>query len=232
MTDAGRPFPSYRPGELLGVLNAVEQKNAPDRLHAVGDIGLLKDTLRVSIVGTRHPSPEGGRRAERLARELVGHGVVIVSGLAEGVDTVAHETAIAHGGRTIAVLGTPLGIAYPAKNQALQERLAREHLVLSQFPAGHPVLRTNFPRRNRTMALVSDATVIIEAGDTSGSLSQGWEALRLGRALFIAQSVAEAPRLRWPGEMRRYGAAVLTKTEEILDVLPVGTGGQLATLTA
>ena len=82
---------------------------------------------------------------------------------------------------TIAVLGTDLDDCYPPENRPLQERLMREHLVISQFPSGTPSRRTNFPRRNRTMALLTDATVIIEAGESSGTLDQGWEALRLGR---------------------------------------------------
>ena len=88
---------------------------------------------------------------------------MIVSGLAEGIDTAAHTAAISRGGRTIAVLGTPLDQVFPRQNAALQDQIMREHLAVSQFPAGHPVQRKNFPLRNR-WALISDATVIIEAG--------------------------------------------------------------------
>jgi DNA processing protein len=105
-----------------------------------------------------------------------------------------------------------------------------DHLAISQFPVGHPTLRTNFPRRNRTMALITDATVIVEAGETSGSLSQGWEALRLGRPLFIMKSVAESG-LKWPAEMRRYGADVLADPDDLLDVLPTDLGGSLDSLS-
>jgi predicted Rossmann fold nucleotide-binding protein DprA/Smf involved in DNA uptake len=81
----------------------------------------------------------------------------------------------------------------------------RDHLAVSQYPVGSPVQRKNFPLRNRTMALISDATLIIEAGETSGSLSQGWEALRLGRPLFVAESMTEDPSFKWPDEMLHYG---------------------------
>jgi DNA processing protein len=97
-----------------------------------------------------------------------------------------------------------------------------EHLVVTQFPIGHPTLRSNFPRRNRTMALLCDASVIVEAGESSGTLSQGWEALRLNRPLFILKSVFENSDLTWPAEMQEYGAQVLEDLEQILDVLPIG----------
>jgi DNA processing protein len=111
---------------------------------------------------------------------------------------------------------------YPRENAELQARIMREHLALSQYPVGSPIQRKNFPLRNRTMALFSDATVIIEASDTSGSLHQGWEALRLGRPLFIARSVIETPGLTWPGKMLHYGASVLSDEtfEEFEEALP------------
>jgi DNA processing protein len=126
-----------------------------------------------------------------LAAWLVRHGAVVVSGLAEGIDTAAHQGAIDAGGQTIGVIGTPLEKAYPAKNRALQTRLMDEYLVLSQFATGCPVQPKNFPIRNRTMALISHATIIVEAQEKSGSLHQGWEALRLGRPLFRARSADE-----------------------------------------
>jgi DNA processing protein len=152
--------------------------------------------------------------------------------IAEGIDTAAHESAIAHGGRTVAILGTPLDQTYPAGNKALQARLMREHLVVSQFPSGSPSRRENFPIRNRTMALLSDATVIVQAGDGSGSLHQGWEALRLGRPLFVMESATKDNGLSWPGEMLRYGAQVLSREtlEVLFELLPQGTRDEAATV--
>jgi DNA processing protein len=97
-----------------------------------------------------------------------------------------------------------------------------EHLVVTQFAAGHPTLRSNFPRRNRTMALLCHASVIVEAGESSGTLSQGWEALRLNRPLFILKSVFENAELTWPEEMLKYGAHLLDDVEQILQALPLG----------
>jgi DNA processing protein len=211
------------PEELLGPLNKVEQTNAPKLLYATGDTSLLDEGARVSIVGSRKATPGGVRRASKLASVLVKQGMVVVSGLAEGIDTAAHTSAIRHGGRTIAVIGTPLDQTYPKQNAELQELIARDHLLLSQFAPGYPVQRKNFPLRNRTMALISHATVIIEAGETSGSLSQGWEALRLGRQLYVTKSIAENPDLKWPEKMLEYGAKILSDEtlEEFFEFLPL-----------
>jgi DNA processing protein len=213
---------SFEPNELFGPLNDVERRNAPKKLWCEGDVTLLRSGARVSVVGTREVSDEGRRRARKLVRLLVARNVTVVSGLAAGVDTEAHTTAITCGGRTIAVIGTGLDVVFPPQNKALHERIAAEHLLLSQFAPGTPVRKTQFPQRNRTMALLSHATVIIEASDGSGTLSQGWEALRLGRPLFILRSVVENPALLWPAEMIKYGAVSLSEPDAVFEVLPEG----------
>ncbi|WP_170709394.1 MULTISPECIES: DNA-processing protein DprA [unclassified Ruegeria] len=207
-----------RTQQILGHLSEIEAKNAPEELFLEGDKSLLTEGLRVAIVGSRKASPEGLARARAFTKALVEHDITVVSGLAEGIDTVAHETAIAMGGKTIAVLGTPLSQAYPAKNKDLLEAIKRDHLAISQFPEGYPPKRDNFPRRNRTMALICDATVVVEAGEKSGTRHQGWEAIRLGRLVYIMQSVAQNPDLSWPKEMISYGAQVLRR-EDLPDVI-------------
>lgn len=222
MTDSPRSIQEFSPRALLGrPLNEVEQKNAPAQLFAAGDLHLVRGGTRVSIVGARKASAEGLRRARRLAKGLAEEGVIVVSGLAEGIDTAAHLGAMRAGGRTVAVIGTPLDRAYPAKNRELQRAIMAEHLVVSPFAPGTRVYKSNFPYRNRVMALISDATVIVEASETSGSLSQGWEALRLGRLLFILKSIADNPQLAWPKKMVTYGAQILTDTDSVTSLLPV-----------
>ena len=218
---------THTPEDLLGQLNDVERKNAPKLLYLAGDPRLLSEGGRVSVVGSRNVSAAGIKRARALTQALVAHDIIVVSGLARGVDSVAHETAIACGGRTVAVVGTPLDRSYPPENQALQQRIMREHLAVSQFPPGTPPRRQNFAMRNRTMALLSDATMIVEAGEKSGTLHQGWEALRLGRPLFLLESVATNPLLSWPKEMIGYGAQVLTRENlpTVLENLPKRTCG-------
>ena len=210
------------PRELLGSLNDVEEKHAPPRLYLYGDEFLARHVPRVSIVGARKATPEGLSRAAKYARALVAGDVVVVSGLAEGIDTAAHTAAIEAGGRTIAVIGTGLDKAYPAANRPLQALIAREHLLVSQFHMGTAIQKKNFPMRNRTMALLSDATIIAEAGESSGSLHQGWEALRLGRLLLLDELLVDNVELEWPGKMMEYGAQRLSPStlEQFVDELP------------
>lgn len=182
-----------------------------------GDLDLL-DAPAVSIVGTRDVSEDGRKRAAKLARQLTDAGVTVVSGLAKGVDTAALQEVANCGGRAVAVIGTPLDKAYPAENARLQEIIYQHHLLISPFKEGERVFKSNFPARNRVMAAVSDATVIIEASDTSGTLHQAAECVRLGRWLFIAQSVIDDRSLSWPAKFLGYEkTAALTKTSDILD---------------
>jgi DNA processing protein len=186
-----------------------------------GDSSLVK-LPSVAVVGSREVSAEGIARTRRLARELSSAGVVVVSGLAKGVDTEALNAAIEARGKTIGVIGTPIDRAYPVENRRLQEKLYRDHLLVSQFAPGKIVYPSNFPERNKLMAAISDATVIVEATDKSGSLHQAAECTRLGRWLFIAKSLAENPTLRWPRDFLRYPTTkVLSDTSEIIEVLRV-----------
>lgn len=213
--------------ELLGPLNTVEKKNAPACLFVAGDPSILNFGPRVSLVGSRKATALGLGQARALAGRLVERGVVVVSGLAEGIDAVAHTATIQSGGKTVAVLGTSLDQFYPASNRTLQEQLMQDHLVVSQFALGVPSRKGNFPMRNRTMALISDATVIVEAGEGSGSLHQGWEALRLGRPLFIMEPLFRNRTLKWPAEMAGYGAEPLSiqHLEALFDHIPPRSRG-------
>lgn len=203
------------PDALIGDLTDLEQKYAPAPLFLAGDREVLEAGQRISVVGARRVSDAGARRARALSRALVERGFVVVSGLAEGVDTVAHETAVAAGGRTIAVLGSPLDDVHPKSNLALFDRIVGHHLAVSQFASGSRVHKGTFPQRNRTMALLSDATIIVEAGETSGTRHQGWEAIRLGRPLFLLESVVSSNAASWALQMLDYGAQILTR--EVLD---------------
>lgn len=211
------------PEQLLGTLNETERRNAPDRLYVAGDPSILTQGARASVVGSRKLSAAGAARAKRISAMLAANGVVVVSGLAEGVDAIAHTTAMKHGGNTVAVIGTPLDRYYPSSNRALQDEIARAHLLVSQFDFGTKVQRYHFPMRNRTMALLSDATFIIEAGDGSGSLHQAREALRLGRDLYIFKEYLIGGELKWPEELIQYGAVVISDkdAESVLDCLPI-----------
>ena len=220
LTARGTKTSTYALEEFIGPLNDVEKKYAPKELYVAGALSIPLPIPRSAIIGSRKASSEGLEAASYIARTLARHGVVVVSGLAEGIDTSAHQAAIEEGGHTIAVLGTPLDRVYPKENFQLQSVIMRDHLAISQFPIGYPIQPKNFVLRNRTMALISNASIIVEAGDGSGSLHQGWEALRLGRPLFIWSSTMKDSSLSWPKKMVMYGAMKLTDPEEVLDVLP------------
>lgn len=208
--------------DLFGPLNEIEAKYAPKKLFVAGDESIARTRPRVSVIGSRHPSEEGTRNTEEIVKRLVKRGAVIVSGLAAGVDTIAHKTAIREGGKTIAVLGTPINQCYPKENCNLQQEIISHHLAISQFEPNLPIQPGNFPLRNRTMALISNASIIVEAGEASGSRHQGWEALRLGRPLIILDAMMKNKKLRWPQEMINYGAKVLSIKDilSLLDILP------------
>ena len=171
-------------------------------------------------MGSREPTSKGIDATKEIASFLASKNVVIVSGLAKGIDTLAHRATIDAKGLTIAVLGTPLDKSYPAQNRDLQETIMREHWAISQFPVGYPIQPRNFVVRNRTMALISDVSVIVEAGDSSGALHEGWEALRLGRPLYIWKKIFEESSLKWPHRMIEYGAFELHDPIEMMDALP------------
>jgi len=181
----------------------------------------LVNTPCVAIVGTRNPTDDGKRRAAKLAKLCVADGYTVVSGLARGIDTVAHTTAIAENGFTIAVLGTPITDHYPPENRKLQDAIADRHLVISQVPIvryANQHIRTRphfFPERNATMSALTEATIIVEAGDTSGTLVQARHALKQKRLLFILDSCFQAPSRTWPAKFAAMGAIRVSDYDEI-----------------
>jgi DNA processing protein len=181
----------------------------------------LVETRSVAVVGARKASAEGLARAAKLARRLSADGFTLVSGLAAGIDTVAHTTAIECGTPTIAVIGTSLSSVYPPENAELQNLIARDHLLISQVPviryaAQGPFLNKRFfPERNVTMSALTEATIIVEASDTSGTLTQARAALHQGRKLFILESCFHVKGLRWPTLYERRGAIRVKEYEDI-----------------
>lgn len=163
--------------------------DAPPVLYWQGSLS-NRDSDAVAIVGTRQPSQGGEIFARDLAGILAGHDVPVVSGLARGIDTVAIRASLEAGGRTVGVIGTGHGIYYPRENSSLQDELARDHLLLSQFPPGAPASKRTFPMRNVVMSGFASATVIAEAGETSGTRIQARAAVKHGRPLILSAHVA------------------------------------------
>jgi DNA processing protein len=173
------------------------------------------DERSVAVVGTRRASDAGIDRARDVAAGLVAAGYTVVSGLAEGIDTATHLTALERGGRTVAVLGTGLRRAYPAKNASLQDRISREAAVISQFWPDAPPTKTSFPMRNIVMSGFARATVVIEASSTSGARMQARFALEHGRPLFLLDSLLEHDWARQFAE--RPGAYVVGSADEVVE---------------
>lgn len=196
------------------------QSKSDTHIFYAGNLDILAKS--VAVVGARAVSEEGAKRARRISRELAEAGLTIVSGLAKGVDVNAHRAALIAGGRTAAVIGTPLDQAYPASHGPLQEEIARDHVLISPFPAGQKVWPSNFPKRNRVMAALTMGTIIIEASDSSGTLHQAVECEKLGRWLFILKSVVDTPGLEWPKRYARYDRVqVVTSAEDVLGALSI-----------
>lgn len=185
----------------------------------------ITETRCIAVVGSREASETGIANAERLARELVKRDFTVVSGLAKGVDGAAHRTAIAYGGRTIAVIGTPLNSCYPKAHAALQEDIAKAHLVISQVPVlryGKQAPQQNrlfFPERNVTMSALTEGTIIVEAGETSGTLTQARAALHQGRKLFILDTCFRRTDISWPARFEAEGAIRVRTPEDIWSAL-------------
>jgi DNA processing protein len=207
----------------------------PDRLrdaaHPVellyfrGSWDLIDSPKRIAIVGSREVSEDGARRTRKLVRLLVREGYAIVSGLAKGVDTVAHTTAIESGGTTIAVIGTPITEHYPPENRELQDLIAEKFLLVSQVPIwrySQQDYRSNrlfFPERNATMSALAQATVIVEASDSSGTLAQARAALHQGRKLFVLDNCFRNPELTWPARFEEQGAIRVSGIDDIKQAL-------------
>ncbi len=190
----------------------------------------LAESPSVAVVGTRESSEEGKARARKLVKRLIEDNFTVVSGLAKGIDTEVHRTAIELGGRTIAVIGTPLNLRYPKENSSLQDQLAETHLIISQVPViryqqtPNPTAnRFFFVERNITMAALTKATIIVEAGETSGTLVQARHALKQGRKLFILDSNFKNPALTWPAKFEEQGAIRVREYEDIREHLASAT---------
>ncbi len=186
---------------------------------------LVNSKKSVAVVGTRNPSEEGLRRTKKIVKLLIRDGFTVVSGLAKGVDSAAHKAAIDSGGKTVAVIGTPVTESYPAENVDLQEHIAENYLLISQVPIlrySQQTYRGNrlfFPERNITMSALTDATIIIEAGETSGTLTQARAALKQGRKLFILDSCFQNPNLSWPERFEKIGAIRVRSYDDIAGAL-------------
>ncbi len=190
----------------------------PPILYIRGQI-LPSDDLAVAIVGTRKPTVYGRQSAELFSKGLAENGVTVVSGLARGIDTFAHRAALDAGGRTLAVLGSGLDIIYPGENRKLAAEIVEQGALVSEFPLGTKPDGVNFPRRNRIISGLSLASLIVEAGETSGALITAEFALEQGREVFAVPGNIFSPASRGPNRLISEGAKPICGMEDLLEEL-------------
>jgi DNA processing protein len=197
-------------------LKEIEQP--PPVLYLRGDLK-LEDDWAVAIVGTRRITAYGRQVAEEVSATLARNGVTVVSGLARGVDAVAHQAAVHAGGRTLAVLGSGVDRIYPPENQRLAEQIISHGAVISDYPIGTPPEGPNFPPRNRIISGLSLAVIVIEANLDSGAMITATFAAEQGRELFAVPGSILAPQSKGANRLIRDGARLLLDPQEVLEIL-------------
>jgi DNA processing protein len=198
----------------------LEIYDPPVLLYVRGDLQVL-NCAAIGIVGTRRPSLYGSQMAERIGRDLAARGLLIVSGMARGIDAIAHKGALAvPGGRAIGVLGTGIDVAYPKENKKLYEQVLERGAIISEFPVGTPPVPENFPVRNRIVAGVPLGVVVVEGAQYSGSLITARLAMELGREVFGVPGHATQPVSFAPNQLIKQGAKLVTGAEDVIEELP------------
>jgi DNA processing protein len=199
--------------------NLLQIYDPPVLFYLRGDAQIL-NLPSLSIVGTRRPTVYGSQMAERLGRDLAARGLVIVSGMARGIDAIGHHGAMASNGRAIGVLGTGIDVCYPKENRKLYEKVLERGAIISEFPLGTHPAPENFPIRNRIVAGMPLGAVVIEGAEYSGSLITARLAMEFGREVFgvpgnVTQAVSFAPNL-----LIKQGAKLVTNAEDVIEELP------------
>jgi DNA processing protein len=218
-----------RLNKLGGRIVTLWDKEYPDLLRKIYDppaflfiLGKLKeaDARSLALVGTRHPTPYGHSVAESLTRDIAQHSLTIVSGLARGVDTIVHSTALKCKTRTIAVIGSGLDVPYPPENKKLMEHIAEAGAVISEFAMGTKPDAPNFPRRNRIISGLSLGTIVIESAEEGGALITAATALDQNREVFAVPGNITEKRSSGPNKLIRDGRAkLITNAQDIFDEL-------------
>nr|BCX00359.1 MAG: DNA processing protein DprA [Bacteroidota bacterium] len=194
-------------------------EEAPPFLFVRGGLD-PRDRDAVAIVGTRRPTEYGLRMAEELAGELARAGIVVVSGLAYGIDAAAHRAALQAGGRTLAVLGSGVNVIYPAAHVRLAQEISQQGALLSEFPLGTRPEAAHFPQRNRTIAALSLGVIVVESRETGGGMITAWWALELNREVFAVPNAAHVPQGRGPNRLIQRGQAkLILSVDDVLEEL-------------
>jgi DNA processing protein len=196
----------------------LESADPPLLLYTQGQTEWLQ-APSIAMVGSRNPTPQGGENAHQFASHLSQAGLTVVSGLAQGIDGAAHEGALLHAGRTIAVVGTGLDRVYPKSHLNLAHRIATQGLMVSEYPIGTPPLPHHFPQRNRIIAGLSMGLVVVEAALQSGSLISARLALESNRDVFAIPGSIHSPQARGCHALIKQGAKLVDAAQDILEEL-------------
>jgi DNA processing protein len=191
----------------------------PVLLYVRGDAQCL-NLPAISIVGTRKPTLYGTQMAERLGRELARRGLVIISGMARGIDAIGHQGALAANGRAVGVLGTGINVCYPKENKKLYDKVLERGAILSEFPLGTHPAPENFPIRNRIVAGMPLGALIVEGAQYSGSLITARLAMEFGREVFGVPGNVTQPVSFAPNQLIKQGAKLVTCAEDVIEELP------------
>lgn len=210
------------PAELL------QMADPPVLIWVQGDLQALRHPVRLAMVGSRNPTPQGKANAQQFACALAQAGVCVVSGLAAGVDGAAHEGALQGGGPTIAVVGTGLDIVYPRSHVELARRVAANGCLVSEYLPGTGPHQSHFPRRNRLIAGLSQGTLVVEAAVQSGSLITARLAAEQGREVFAIPGSIHSPQARGCHALIRQGAKLVESAQDILEDLRLAPASQAA----
>jgi DNA processing protein len=198
------------------LLREIDQ--APPVIYVKGSLSQADD-FAVAMVGTRRVTAYGQQVARDTSTYLAGHGLTIVSGMARGVDALAHQHALQAGGRTIAVLGCGVDVVYPPEHRKLADAIAENGAIISDYPMGTQPEGINFPPRNRIISGLSLATIVVEAGERSGALITADFAVEQGRDVFAVPGNVFSPASRGTNRLIQKGAYAMVSPQDVLDVL-------------
>lgn len=197
--------------------NLKQIEDAPPILYALGNTDLLQNDNMLAVVGSRNASLSARKLAEQISGEVAKQNIVIVSGMARGIDTAAHTGALKANGKTVAVVGTGVDVVYPKENEKLYQELAENGLILSEYPFHTQPQASNFPRRNRIVSGLSKGALVVEAGVQSGSLITAHQALEQGRDVYAVPGAPYDGRSSGCNKLLKDGAVLVESAEDIIE---------------
>lgn len=198
----------------------MEIYDPPAILYVHGDVSAMHE-MAIAVVGTRHPSVYGRSQASMIAKGLAQNGLLVVSGLAEGIDACAHRAALQANKKTVAVLGSGINMLYPKTNEKLAEEIISNGAIISEFPINYPPSKYTFPQRNRIISGLSNGVVVVEGALDSGALITADFALEQGRDVFALPGNVDMPLSAGPNQLIKQGAKLVSTIQDVLDELGI-----------